>query len=99
MSFRTKLPEFTVAPNLVAVLRTYPHAVVLSEVEGIAPTLAPQGEEMTIVVGPEGGWSQIELKLIANRGVTLGPRVLRVDHAAPAAAAILLLERMHRTTV
>jgi len=92
VSFRTRLPEFAVVSNLAAVLRAYPEAVVLSEVEGISPTLSASGEAVTIVVGPEGGWSQIELKLIAYRGVTLGPRVLRVDHAGPAAAAILLLQ-------
>ena len=92
VSFRTRLPEFAVVPNLAAVLRAYPEALVLSEVEGISPTLSTHEESVTIVVGPEGGWSQLELKLIANRGVTLGPRVLRVDHAGPAAAAILLLQ-------
>jgi len=92
VSFRTRLPEFAVVTNLAAVLRACPEAVVLSEVEGISPSLSASGEAVTIVVGPEGGWSQIELKLIGNRGVTLGPRVLRVDHAGPAAAAILLLQ-------
>jgi len=90
--FRTKLPEFESAPGLAAVLRETPDAVVLSEVEGISPPLRAIGDEMTIVVGPEGGWSKLELKLIGNRGVTLGPRVLRVDHAGPAASAILLLQ-------
>lgn len=92
VSFRTKLPEFASTTGLAAVLREAPDAVVLSEVEGIAPTLRPTGDAMTIVVGPEGGWSKLELKLIAGRGVTLGPRVLRVDHAGPAASAILLLQ-------
>lgn len=92
VSFRTRLPRFAVVPNLAGVLREFPDALVLSEVEGISATLSPKAESATIVVGPEGGWSQMELKLIAKRGVTLGPRVLRVDHAGPAAAAILLLQ-------
>jgi len=92
VSFRTKLPEFAVATGLPVVLRTCPDAIVLSEVEGVAPPLRPIGDSMTIVVGPEGGWSKLEIKLIGDRGVTLGPRVLRVDHAGPAASAILLLQ-------
>lgn len=52
--------------------------------EGLTPPI-------TLVVGPEGGWSPRELALIGDRGVTLGPRVLRVDHAGFAAAALLLI--------
>lgn len=91
VSFRTVLPTFELAKDLRDVLDQRPNAVVLSEVEGISPKLRALGEEMTIVVGPEGGWAGRELAAIGHRGVTLGPRVLRVDHAAAAAAAILLL--------
>lgn len=91
VSFRTRLPEFEYLPNLDKVLSAYPDAVVLSESEQEFKNLAKTGDAMTIVVGPEGGWAQKELAKIGDRGVSLGPRVLRVDHAAPAAAAILLL--------
>jgi len=91
VSFRTILPTFVVAKDTADVLRSYPDALVLSEVEGLMPALRRQGEAMTIVVGPEGGWSPRELTAIGDRGVTLGPRVLRVDHAGAAAAAVLLL--------
>jgi 16S rRNA (uracil1498-N3)-methyltransferase len=94
ISFRTLLPVFEMKPSLDAVLESFPQAVVLSESEQamgkLRPAMADPGE---LVVGPEGGWSPRELQLIGSRGVTLGPRVLRVDHAAAAAAAILLLER------
>lgn len=91
VSFRTRLPEFEVAENLAGVLAADPCAVVLSEVEG-EPKLLPNAVgRVSIVVGPEGGWSPKELAQIGSRGVSLGPRVLRVDHAAAAAAAILLL--------
>ncbi len=91
VSFRTILPEFTIAKGLADVLHLEPSCMVLSEVESTKPKLSRTGSEMTIVVGPEGGWSNRELALIGDRGLTLGPRVLRVDHAAPSAAAILLL--------
>ena len=91
LSFRTRLPEMSLARNLAEVLEVWPEAIVLSEVEGLNRGLHATSKEMTLVVGPEGGWSPAELALIGNRGVTLGPRVLRVDHAAFAAAAALLI--------
>jgi 16S rRNA (uracil1498-N3)-methyltransferase len=90
-SYRSRMPDVVTASSLGDVLKKAPEAVVLSEVEGLARTLTRTGDEMTIVIGPEGGWSPKELKLIGDRGVTLGPLVLRTDTAAPAAAAILLL--------
>jgi 16S rRNA (uracil1498-N3)-methyltransferase len=93
LSFRTRVPRVEMVPSLKAVLNANPEAVVLSEVEGLPRPLTPTGSRMTIVVGPEGGWSPKELETIGDRGVTLGPRVLRVDHAAAAAAAILLLNQ------
>jgi len=90
--FRTKLPTFGFSPNLKAVLKKYPDSIVLSEVEGLTKAMTITGDSPVIVVGPEGGWSKPELALIGERGVTLGPRVLRVDHAGPAAAAMLLLQ-------
>lgn len=90
VSFRTRLPSVEYLPSLKAVLEAHPDAQVLSEVEQESQVLKP-AKKMTLVVGPEGGWAKRELELIGDRGVTLGPRVLRVDHAGPAAAAILLL--------
>ncbi len=91
VSFRVKMPEIFFANDLSTVLVEWPQAAVLSEVEGLSLPLRRVGENMAIVIGPEGGWSPRELQLVGDRGVTLGPRVLRVDHAGPAAAALLLL--------
>lgn len=90
-SFRTKLPFIEFEVDLAAVLRRFPNAIVLSEVEDVERKLTHSFGEAALVVGPEGGWSPKELELIGERGVTLGPRVLRTDTAGPAAAAILLL--------
>jgi 16S rRNA (uracil1498-N3)-methyltransferase len=92
VSFRTRLPTLHLAVDLAEILQRIPNAIVLSESEGLVRSLPRSEGPGCLVVGPEGGWSPRELALIADRGVTLGPRVLRVDHAAPAAAAILLLE-------
>jgi 16S rRNA (uracil1498-N3)-methyltransferase len=92
VSFRTKLPAIEYLNSLQEVLTQAPNPTVLSEVEDESKVLRRSGDLMTIVIGPEGGWSPKELKVIGDKGVTLGPRVLRVDHAGPAAAAILLLK-------
>ena len=91
ISFRTRLPVFELRNDLSSVLEGDPDAVVLSESEGLARVLPKPTGPICLVVGPEGGWSPREMALIGDRGVTLGPRVLRVDHAAAAAASILLL--------
>ena len=91
VSFRTRLPRIEWADSLSAVLSAEPNAVVLSEAEGVTARLGRQ-DRTVLVVGPEGGWSGREFERIGDRGVTLGPRVLRVDHAGPSAAALLLLD-------
>ncbi len=91
VSFRTRVPELETAESLKAVLDAFPDATVLSEIEGVEKRLGQDVGAHTIVVGPEGGWSPKEVALIGRRGVTLGPRVLRVEHAGAAAAALLLL--------
>jgi len=91
VSFRVRLPEFTVFADLASVISSVPDAVVLSESQRVTEGLRRVESPMTAVIGPEGGWSPREFEIIGDRGVTLGPRVLRVDHAAAAAAAILLL--------
>lgn len=48
--------------------------------------------QLELAVGPEGGFSDVELELMAGRSVqpvSLGPRVLRTETAAPAAVAVL----------
>lgn len=67
---------------------------VVSRTPGAAIALAePGGEQLslatpTVVIGPEGGWSPRELRLVEHH-VNLGDGVLRVETAAVAAGAIL----------
>jgi 16S rRNA (uracil1498-N3)-methyltransferase len=91
VSFRTRIPKITALPGLAQALKAYPDCLVLSEVEGVVPTLPRDRKEIAVMVGPEGGWAPKELEQIGPRGVTLGPRVLRVEQAGPAAAAFVLL--------
>ncbi|MCP4660191.1 MAG: 16S rRNA (uracil(1498)-N(3))-methyltransferase [bacterium] len=58
---------------------------------GSAPAAADSG---SVLVGPEGGWSEAEreeLERLSCAPVGLGPRVLRVETAALAAATKILL--------
>lgn len=94
LAFRTKMPVFDTASDLATVLAAENDPIVLSEAEGLNrnfTTIAKGRQSVTIVVGPEGGWTQRELELIGDRAVTLGKRVLRTEHAGPLAAALLLL--------
>ena len=48
--------------------------------------------QVQLVVGPEGGFNDLELELACSHeveAVSLGPRVLRTETAAPAAGAVL----------
>jgi len=94
VSFRTMIPTISFHGSLAEVLSNDPDTMVLSEGEHVTRQLVrAESARMSIVVGPEGGWSNKEMILIGSRGVTLGPRVLRVDHAGFAAASLLLLGR------
>lgn len=86
-SFRTRLPVLEVFGGLSDVFERWPDAVVLSEREDVDRPLTKTSDDVTLVIGPEGGWAPRELDLIGDRGVTLGPLVLRTDTAAAAAIA------------
>ena len=51
-----------------------------------------EGESVSLLIGPEGGFSTSEMKTLEAQGVkavTLGRRILRTESAGPAAIAIL----------
>jgi len=66
---------------------------------GVAAAPAAAGRDaaggaLALLVGPEGGWTAVERERFGEHGValwSLGPRVLRVETAAIAAAALALL--------
>jgi len=61
--------------------------------EGGRPLPAPDSAAPTLVaVGPEGGWSDFELRLFEDAGfrrISLGPRILRTDTAVVALLSLL----------
>jgi len=51
-----------------------------------------RGDSISVLVGPEGGFTDEEIKALRAKGliaVSLGPRVLRTETAGPAAIAVL----------
>ncbi len=64
---------------------------------GLRAALAQKtSADVALLVGPEGGFSENEVnsaKLAGFIPVTLGPRILRMETAAMAAAALVLYER------
>jgi 16S rRNA (uracil1498-N3)-methyltransferase len=56
----------------------------------LADVAAPPN--LTLLIGPEGGWSERELALVPQKA-TLGPRNLRADTAALVALTTALVSR------
>ena len=51
--------------------------------------------DVVLLVGPEGGWDEREVSFARERGLVVcafGPHVMRIEQAAPVAAAIVLHE-------
>ncbi|MBL8088444.1 MAG: 16S rRNA (uracil(1498)-N(3))-methyltransferase [Chthonomonas sp.] len=92
LSYRARVPVIRHAPSLGAVLEEFPEACVLSELASVEkPAILDSDDEVTLVIGPEGGWAPREVTAIAHRSMTFGPRVLRTETSAVAAATLALL--------
>jgi 16S rRNA (uracil1498-N3)-methyltransferase len=79
------------APRAVASVLEEPGVLRMAH-PGAAPLVVPAAERLVVLVGPEGGWSEEEIALARSRGAEifgLGPRTLRTETAAVAAATIL----------
>ncbi len=84
-SRRCRLPEIVVAGGFAQVVAaSSPGALALADRGGEAPT----GATTTVLVGPEGGWTDEERAAVPRR-VGLGDHVLRVETAAIAAGVVL----------
>ena len=72
--------------------------IVLSESEErmlLREALPPAAAEITLAIGPEGGWAEDELQLFDKNGwisASLGSSILRAETAAIAATAIAISE-------
>jgi 16S rRNA (uracil1498-N3)-methyltransferase len=80
---RLRVPEVT-GPSVLADV-VDPTCVML--VRGAKQTLAPREREVTLLIGPEGGWTERELEMVPAHA-SIGPRNLRADTAAIVATAL-----------
>jgi 16S rRNA (uracil1498-N3)-methyltransferase len=89
---RLRVPPVDGPSTLDEVLSVADHPVLL--VRGAPVDLADMREprDVTLLIGPEGGWSDRELALTVNQA-GLGPRNLRADTAAIAGLAVALAGR------
>ena len=89
---RLRVPRVEGPSTLDEILSTADHPVLL--VRGAPIDLADLHEprDLTLLVGPEGGWSERELGLVATTA-GLGPRNLRADTAAIVGLAVALAGR------
>lgn len=88
---RTQLPEIR-APILIEDIIASASTCVALDPESCASLadFRPSGPEISIAIGPEGGFSEPELELLERSGFTrigFGPRVLRTETAGIAAVA------------
>lgn len=97
-SRRARLPEIGEPCSLAEALRAgtaYRYALEESGAAAILNVLPAErhpGDEVALLVGPEGGWTDRERSEIAASqwtAVSLGPHILRAETAALAALAIL----------
>ena len=90
---RSRIPELDPPGSLSDVLRRTAARALLAQPGGKPlPKSIDKGLAILVLVGSEGGWSESELALAASLGVQslgLGPRTLRTETAAIAAAALL----------
>ncbi len=89
---RLKIPAVLGPTPLDQVLPATAHPVML--VRGAATDLADliEPRDLTLLVGPEGGWSEREVALAVNNA-GLGPRNLRAETAAIAGLSVALAIR------
>jgi 16S rRNA (uracil1498-N3)-methyltransferase len=89
---RLRIPAVDALPSLDAVLKASDHAVMLAREshQALATLTAPR--DLTLLVGPEGGWTERELAAVPVKA-TVGPRNLRADTAALVGLSVALALR------
>ena len=94
-SGRTTVPELTWHTRLADIdcrglgLALHPHTA--ASWQQSFPAIQ-QSNEITLAIGPEGGWSDVDMSTLISRGfssIVFGPRILRTETAAPALLAAI----------
>lgn len=89
---RLHVPEVSVASSLDAVIGAEDSVIMLAREAEARLIDVVNPVDVTLVIGPEGGWTERELDQ-APLTASLGPRNLRADTAAVVALAIALAAR------
>jgi 16S rRNA (uracil1498-N3)-methyltransferase len=90
-SWFPEVTEMASTAEVVALLASADSALVLHEEASVPITPITQGQNVVLVVGPEGGITAEELaSFVDAQAVRLGPTVLRTSTAGVAAVAALL---------
>jgi 16S rRNA (uracil1498-N3)-methyltransferase len=86
---RLAIPEIAGPSSLEEVVELAEHPVMLNRAATLRLSEMSVPKDLTLLIGPEGGWSERELERVAVKA-TLGPRNLRADTAALVALATAL---------
>jgi 16S rRNA (uracil1498-N3)-methyltransferase len=89
---RLRVPEVDALSSLGDVLKVCPQPVMLVRGAPLSLARMPSPRDITLLVGPEGGWSDRELAAVKVQA-GLGPRNLRAETAALVGLAIALAVR------
>jgi 16S rRNA (uracil1498-N3)-methyltransferase len=89
---RLVVPEIQGPASLEEVLGLYGSPVMLNRSAPMRLDEVAEPQNLTLLIGPEGGWSERELAL-APKKATLGPRNLRAETAAVVALTTALVSR------
>ncbi|MEA2654817.1 MAG: rRNA (uracil1498-N3)-methyltransferase [Chloroflexota bacterium] len=89
---RLAIPAVVGPASLDEVLQLSESPVMLTRSAPLRLADLVEPQNLTLLVGPEGGWSDRELALVPQKA-TLGPRNLRADTAALVALATALVSR------
>ena len=84
---RVRVPVIAGPSPLAEVLREQPNPVMLVRGASTPLSVMPRDGDVTLLVGPEGGWTEREVGMVPVQA-SLGPRNLRADTAAVVATAI-----------
>ena len=84
---RLRVPAVAGPSSLAEVIAERPNPVILVRGAPAALSGMSLAREVTLLIGPEGGWTDAELAMVPHHA-GLGPRNLRADTAAIVATAI-----------
>ena len=89
---RLHIPEVAGPSSIEEVLARSEHPVMLTRAAPALLAEMNEPQDLTLLIGPEGGWSEREQALTSVHA-SLGPRNLRADTSALVALSIALSRR------